>query len=44
MDFFRFTSPWNEIAKDKVGVESLRERLKEILAGLIKTEFPRVSS
>lgn len=42
MDFFRSTSPWNEVSKDKVGVESLRSRLKEILAGLIKTEFPRV--
>lgn len=43
MNFFRIVAPWSAIAKDKVGVESLRDRLKEILAGLIKTEFPKVS-
>ncbi|KAK4610262.1 Interferon-induced GTP-binding protein Mx1 [Fulvia fulva] len=40
--FFRSTSPWNLIDKDKVGINSLRLRLKEILSGQVKKVFPKV--
>lgn len=42
ISFFKSTSPWNSIEKDKVGVESLRDRLKDVLSGLVKREFPKV--
>nr|POE78436.1 interferon-induced gtp-binding protein mx1 [Quercus suber] len=41
MNFFRSEVPWAGVEKDKVGVEALRSRLKEVLSSLIKTEFPR---
>lgn len=41
-DFFRSHSPWNELDKDKVGVDTLRVRLKEIISYLVKGEFPKV--
>ncbi|KYG40858.1 hypothetical protein M433DRAFT_8419 [Acidomyces richmondensis BFW] len=40
--FFRSANPWNNISEDKVGIESLRERLKEVLSSLVKREFPKV--
>lgn len=43
MDFFRSQTPWDGIEKDKVGVDSLRIRLKEVLSTLVKRVFPRVS-
>ncbi|OQN95383.1 hypothetical protein B0A48_18618 [Cryoendolithus antarcticus] len=41
-DFFRSCVPWSSVDKDKVGVDSLRLRLKEVHSSLVKTEFPRV--
>ncbi|EQL35389.1 hypothetical protein, variant [Blastomyces dermatitidis ATCC 26199] len=42
--FFRSTSPWNTIDEDKVGINSLRTRLQEILTSHIRREFPHVKS
>ncbi|KAL1999667.1 hypothetical protein VTN02DRAFT_4194 [Thermoascus thermophilus] len=41
--FFRQTAPWNSLDKDKVGVEALKVRLREILIANIRREFPKVS-
>ncbi|EKG09996.1 hypothetical protein MPH_12921 [Macrophomina phaseolina MS6] len=40
--FFRTVVPWSGLAKDRVGVEALRERLQVILAAHIRREFPKV--
>ena len=40
--FFRTVNPWSDLDKDKVGVQSLRRRLQEILAIHIRREFPKV--
>lgn len=40
--FFKSEQPWSNVSKDRVGVEALRIRLVEILAEMIKREFPRV--
>lgn len=40
--FFKSEQPWSSISKDRVGVDALRIRLVEILAEMIKREFPRV--
>lgn len=42
MDFFRSTSPWRDLDKDKVGIENLRRRLNEVLSTLVRREFPKV--
>lgn len=44
MAFFRSVAPWNSIEKERVGVDSLRLRLKEVLSSLVKKEFPKVST
>jgi hypothetical protein len=41
--FFLRTSPWKELEKDKVGVGALKIRLREILADMVRREFPNVS-
>jgi hypothetical protein len=41
-DFFDTVKPWNELSKDKVGINSLRNRLKEILPEKIRNEFENV--
>jgi hypothetical protein len=41
--FFRGVTPWNDLDKDKVGVDALRIRLKEVISLLVKREFPKVS-
>ena len=41
--FFESKTPWNHLEKDKVGIESLRSRLQEILATHIRREFPKVT-
>lgn len=41
-DFFRSQAPWKTISADKVGIESLRGRLKEVLSSLVRQEFPKV--
>lgn len=40
--FFKSEQPWSDVSKDRVGIEALRIRLVEILAEMIKGEFPRV--
>lgn len=40
--FFESEQPWSNISKDRTGIEALRTRLVEILAEMIKREFPRV--
>ncbi|WEW61266.1 hypothetical protein PRK78_006756 [Emydomyces testavorans] len=42
--FFKEVSPWNTLDKDKLGIESLRIRLQEILTSHIRREFPKVKS
>lgn len=42
MDFFRTKAPWKNVQADKFGIESLRDRLKEILSVLVRQEFPKV--
>ncbi|KAI0409965.1 dynamin GTPase [Xylaria palmicola] len=42
--FFETESPWNTLDKDKVGIDSLRYRLQEILAAHIHREFPKVKA
>lgn len=41
--FFVQNAPWNSLDKDKVGIESFRVRLQEILADNTRREFPQVS-
>jgi hypothetical protein len=40
--FFRDRAPWNELDKDRVGVDALRCRLQEVLASTIRREFSTV--
>lgn len=42
-EYFKSERPWSDVSKDRVGIESLRNRLVEILAEMVKREFPRVS-
>ena len=43
-DFFDRTAPWNALSKDKVGIKSLKARLKEILPEKIRNEFENVGT
>jgi GTPase SAR1 family protein len=43
-EFFDTRSPWNKVEKDKVGIESLRVRIQDILSDLVRQEFPKVRS
>ncbi|KAI5242663.1 dynamin GTPase [Aureobasidium subglaciale] len=40
--FFRDRAPWNELDKERVGVNALRRRLQEVLASNIRREFVHV--
>ena len=40
--FFSTEQPWSTVSRDRVGIEALRVHLVEILAEMIKREFPRV--
>ncbi|KAM3425678.1 hypothetical protein BST61_g7618 [Cercospora zeina] len=40
--FFRSSTPWNGVEKGKVGIDSLRLRIKDVLSSLVKKEFPKV--
>ncbi|KAF7443444.1 Interferon-induced GTP-binding protein mx2 [Pyrenophora tritici-repentis] len=42
--FFRSSTPWSSIEKGKVGIDSLRLRIKEVLSLLVKKEFPKVQA
>ena len=39
---FFLTSPWNTIDEDRVGIKSLKTRLQDLLAEMIKREFPKL--
>ena len=41
--FFRAKDPWVHLPKDRVGTEALRQRLVEILSGMVQREFSSVS-
>lgn len=41
-NFFCSEAPWDGIDKDKVGIDALRLRLKDVLSSLVKREFPKV--
>lgn len=43
LSFFNVKAPWSKLAKEKVGIESLRLRLQDILSDLVRREFPKVS-
>ena len=36
------TPPWNSIGEDRVGIQSLKTRLRDLLAEMIKREFPKL--
>ena len=40
--FFKSEEPWNKLDKDRVGVDALQIRLKEILTEMVRREFPNV--
>lgn len=40
--FFKTQEPWTKLVKDRVGIESLRSRLVEILADMVNREFSKV--
>lgn len=42
--FFTTTEPWNKLDKDRVGIDALQGRLKEILTEMVRREFPNVRS
>jgi len=42
LEFFSSVAPWKTIDAEKKGIESLRDRLKEVLSSLVKQEFPKV--
>ena len=42
--FFAGQSPWNSLDKERVGIDSFRDRLQEILGDHIRREFPKVRS
>ena len=43
LSFFNMKVPWSKLAKEKVGIESLRLRLQDILSDLVRREFPKVN-
>lgn len=42
--FFRDTSPWKSLDREKIGIGALRRRLRKVLSDLVRHEFPHVSS
>ncbi|KAG9379929.1 Interferon-induced GTP-binding protein mx2 [Pyrenophora tritici-repentis] len=42
--FFRSSAPWSSIEKGKIGIDSLRLRVKEVLSSLVKKECPKVQA
>ncbi|KAL8718451.1 MAG: hypothetical protein Q9225_004417 [Loekoesia sp. 1 TL-2023] len=42
--FFATKEPWNKLEKDRVGVDALQLRLKEILTEMVRREFPNVKA
>ena len=41
-NFFKSKEPWASLPKDRVGIESLQGQLRDILADMVKREFPHV--
>lgn len=41
-NFFRSKEPWDRLQKNRVGVGSLQEQLREILTNMVRKEFPNV--
>lgn len=41
--FFDTESPWSRISKDKVGIQALQSRLRDVLTEIVRREFPHVS-
>lgn len=42
--FFRTDEPWVNLDKDRVGIEALQARLRDVLTEVVRREFPRVKS
>jgi len=42
-DFFN-TEPWSSLPKDRVGVNALKSRLRDLLTEIVKREFPKIKS
>ncbi|MCJ1266547.1 hypothetical protein MMC22_006432 [Lobaria immixta] len=42
--FFRTDEPWVNLDKDRVGIEALQARLRDVLTEIVRREFPRVKS
>ena len=40
--FFKSESPWSRLSKDKVGIQALHLRLKDVLTDIVRREFPNV--
>jgi muramidase (phage lysozyme) len=43
-NFFCTVSPWNKVEKDKVAIEPLKARIRDILSDLVREEFAQVST
>ena len=41
--FFQNVRPWNQLDAEHVGIEALRNRLRDVLSGLVRREFANVS-
>lgn len=41
-NFFKSKEPWASLQKDRIGVGSLQEQLRDILTDMVKKEFPNV--
>ena len=42
--FFQDCQPWTQLPEDRVGIQALEIRLREVLAEVVRREFPSVSS
>ena len=40
--FFQCTAPWNSVDRDRIGVDALKDRLKDLLADHVRRTFPTV--
>ena len=43
-DFFETAAPWKDLDKHRVGIDSFRVRLQEVLSDHIRREFPKVGN
>ena len=41
--FFQSCQPWTQLPRDRVGIQALEIRLREVLAEVVRREFPSVS-